>query len=353
VVGIPRALLFYDLYPFWRAMFDQLGLKVVVTPPTSRCLVELGAGRAVDEACLPVKVFYGHVMALRDKVDAVFLPRVVSLQRGTYTCPKLLGLPDMVRHNIDRLPRTIIADFDETRRGKGLNEAALALAKRLGGGPERARTAVAAAWRAWRRFRTALSGGLSFEEAVQWSLAGRAGKPGAGEAPRPVEPGSWSRPASRNGLVRIGLVGHAYNLFDRGANLDLWRRLEALGCRLLTSEMLTEEEVAAESRLAPKEIFWSSGRRILAAVARFRRGGLVDGIIHLESFGCGPDSMVGEIAERETRRESDLPYMALTLDEHTGEAGLITRLEAFVDMLEQRRRRRGRRAGPPREEAAP
>jgi len=65
----------------------------------------------------------------------------------------------------------------------------------------------------------------------------------------------------------------------------------------------------------------------------------VDGFIHVVSFGCGPDSMVGEIAERETRRSSNLPYMALTIDEHTAEGGLLTRLEAFTDMLARRRAR--------------
>jgi len=337
VIGLPRALLFYELYPFWRAMFRELNLRLLVTPPTSRSVVERGAGQAVDEACLPVKVFYGHVMSLRDRVDAVFLPRVVSLQRGTYTCPKLLGLPDMIRHNVGRLPRAIIADFDETKKGRGLAVSALALARRLGRGPRRARDGVAGGMEALRRFRAALSGGLTFEKAVRWAVSGSG-------SPAPV-PGSWRELASHNGRIRVGLVGHPYNLFDRGVNLDLQRKLERLGCLILTSEMLSEEEVAEESRRMPKQIFWSSGRRIMAAVTKFRREELVDGIIHLESFGCGPDSVVGEIAERETKRESRLPYMALTIDEHTGEAGLVTRLEAFADMLDWHRRRRGRSAG--------
>ena len=62
----------------------------------------------------------------------------------------------------------------------------------------------------------------------------------------------------------------------------------------------------------------------------------IDGIIHLISFGCGPDSLVGELVERRAQRGRGFPFLLLTLDEHSGEAGLTTRLEAFVDTLEWR-----------------
>jgi len=325
VVGLPRALLFYELYPFWKALFEGLGLKVAVSGPTSRDVIEAGIREAADEACLPVKAFYGHVMALRGKVDAVFLPRLVSLKEGTYTCPKLLGLPDMIRHNVGRLPRAIVADVDETQPGKGLLAVGVSLARRLGRAPARARAAAAAALAALGTFRARLWSGRPFEEAAGWSVRDASN----------LGPDGVARAADR---VRVGLVGHAYNLFDQGVNLGLPRKLAALGCYLVTSETLSEGQVKAESSALPKEIFWSSGRRVLAAATRFRREREVDGIIHIVSFGCGPDSMIGEIAERETRRTSDLPYMLLTLDEHTAEAGLGTRLEAFVDMLERRRR---------------
>lgn len=341
VVGLPRALLFYELYPLWVTFLAELGLRVVISPPTSRETVEAGARLAVDEACLPVKVFYGHVVALRDQVDGVFLPRVVSLERGTFTCPKLLGLPDMIRHNIGRMPRTLTADFDETKPGKGLVQSLLKLAGRLGRRPAQAREALRRGQEALDLFRRRLWAGVPFQQAAGGVSAAPASDLAAGPgAAQAGVRGDWRARAWPNGHPRVGVIGHAYNLYDAGVNLDLMRKLEQLGCEVLTSEMLSEAEVRAESGRLSKPIFWSSGRRILAAATRFRRESMVDGLIHLESFGCGPDSMIGEIAERETRRLSDLPYMALTIDEHTGEAGLATRVEAFVDMLERRRRRR-------------
>ncbi len=350
VVGFPRALLFYELYPFWRTVFEAAGQRLVLSRPTTRELLEAGTRRAVDEACLPVKAFYGHVMSLRDEVDAIFLPRLVSLRRGTYTCPKLLGLPDMIRHNVGKMPAAIVANVDETKPGRGLFEAGAALARRLGLQPGLARLAARRGLEALRAFRRVLCAGGEFGEALEGSLA----RPGSGQPACPAADGlgaaggdhdpaaGGTGRASGGPRPRIGLVGHPYNLFDPGINLGLVKRLQGLGCEVLTSEALADEEVQAESERLPKELFWSSGRRILSAVTVFRSRRLVDGIIHIVSFGCGPDSMVGEIAERETRRYSDLSYMVLTIDEHTAEAGLVTRVEAFVDMLG----RRGAQAAP-------
>jgi len=64
----------------------------------------------------------------------------------------------------------------------------------------------------------------------------------------------------------------------------------------------------------------------------------VDGIIALSAFGCGPDSlMVDEI--RYHAKNKNVPMIVLTIDEHTGEAGFVTRLEAFIDMLVRRKRK--------------
>ncbi|MCL6581505.1 MAG: acyl-CoA dehydratase activase-related protein [Firmicutes bacterium] len=345
-VGLPRALLFYELYPYWKVLLEGLGLRPAVSGPTTREVVEGGCRHAVDEACLPVKAFYGHVVSLVGKVDALFLPRVVSVRPGTYTCPKLLGLPDMVRHNVRGLPRLVVADFDATRPGRGLAAAGERLARSLGAARGAARRLVDRALQALGRYREALTlaGGVGFEEASRLALSGAGAA--APHPPRPPAPGAgpgdavpgWAGEAGWRAGPRVAVVGHAYNLFDPGANLGLLRRLAALGCRVITSESLTEAEVQAESVLLSKEIFWSTGRRVLAAVTRFTRERLVEGIVHVVSFGCGPDSMVGEIAEREVRRCSDLPYMVLTMDEHSGEAGLQTRLEAFVDMVGRRGR---------------
>ena len=56
------------------------------------------------------------------------------------------------------------------------------------------------------------------------------------------------------------------------------------------------------------------------------------------AFGCGPDSLVRELIEQDLIKPGRIPTLSLVLDEHTAEVGLLTRLEAFVDMLQRRKK---------------
>ena len=97
------------------------------------------------------------------------------------------------------------------------------------------------------------------------------------------------------------------------------------------------------SRLVGKPYF--TYEREVVGAGGYYLAGDVDGIISVVAFGCGPDSMMIELVTRAARREFNKPLMSITIDEHTAEAGLVTRLEAFVDMLQRRlaRQEAGRR----------
>jgi predicted nucleotide-binding protein (sugar kinase/HSP70/actin superfamily) len=68
----------------------------------------------------------------------------------------------------------------------------------------------------------------------------------------------------------------------------------------------------------------------------------IDGLIHLAPFSCAPEIVAVSGLSRMARDHS-MPLLTLSFDEHSGEAGLVTRLEAFVDVLERRSRRRVQR----------
>ncbi|MDP2872899.1 MAG: hypothetical protein Q8P31_10235, partial [Bacillota bacterium] len=137
----------------------------------------------------------------------------------------------------------------------------------------------------------------------------------------------------------VGLVGHAYNILDDGLNLSLRDKLRSLGVRLVTPEHYTPSQLDDGARaMLKKPLFWTLGRKLAGAASLMSRDPAIKGMIAVVSFGCGLDSMVIELAERLIRRaRPDLPFMLLTLDEHTGEAGLRTRLEAFADLIIRRR----------------
>jgi predicted nucleotide-binding protein (sugar kinase/HSP70/actin superfamily) len=314
-VGIPRALLYYQYYPLWRAFLTELGTEVVLSPPTNKQILDSGLKTALSEACLPVKLYFGHVLALAGQVDYIFTPRVISVEQRSYICPKFMGLPDMLQARLSDLPPLLSGTVDARQQ------------------PD-----------AWSRFFTETAAELHAESKVE---AGCLAACRADQAYRerllqgvlPGEPDCPSRVAATvEDPLRIGILGHPYNLYDSYINQDLLARLAAAGVRVVTPESVDESLIAAQLGLLPKRLFWTLGKRVIGSAMNFFERPDIDGVIYLTSFGCGPESMVGELVERRARRDGNKPFMKLTIDEHSGEAGLVTRIEAFTDMIKRRNR---------------
>ena len=102
-IGIPRALLYYYYYPFWKTLFSELGCQVVVSDETNAGIVADGAAVTVSELCVPIKIFNGHVLNLLKKdVDYIMIPQFVSMGKEWY-CPKFLGVVEIAEYSISGL----------------------------------------------------------------------------------------------------------------------------------------------------------------------------------------------------------------------------------------------------------
>jgi len=322
-IGIPRAMMFYRYYPLWRAFFRELGVEVVVSPPTSRRMVERGIMLAPEDTCLPVKVAMGHVEWLRDKVDMIFIPRLVRLSPKYATCPKFLGLPDMMRADVENLPPILDPIFDA--RKESFSRTFTRLGKTFVRNPLRVRKAYRAAVMEYDRFRRLIDSGVGVLEAFA-ELDGHAeSKIPVAQKNRPLENGNSED-------ILIGVVGHPYNLYDPHTNMNLFHKLANMGARVMTPEMLPRSVMNESLSSLERPPYWELGREIVGSALYFLNGH-ADGVIHLVSFECGPDSLLQSILEFENRNRHGIPYVPLVLDEHTGEAGVITRLEAFIDMI--------------------
>ncbi|MGE5543479.1 MAG: hypothetical protein ACM3UW_00765, partial [Bacillota bacterium] len=139
---------------------------------------------------------------------------------------------------------------------------------------------------------------------------------------------------SAPGDLTIGVLGHCYTLNDRFISLQLFERLREMGVSVVTNEMLDPREVELAAARLPKRVFWTVGRKMVGTALLLNQDEKIDGLIYLTCFGCGPDSMMAKIIERRINK----PFMLLTVDEHSGEAGTVTRLEAFCDMMRRQRR---------------
>ncbi|HHY47412.1 MAG TPA: hypothetical protein GX506_08970 [Firmicutes bacterium] len=338
-VGIPRALLYYYYYPMWATFFKELGADVVVSRETNKGLLDQGVRLAVDEACMPVKVFFGHVASLLDSADRIFVPRLVSVERRAFICPKFMGLPDMIRAAMPADGRLIDPCIDLSKNEREFHSEIM----RTGSIFTRSRVAIHKAYQkskvVLRRFKDLLVAGNMPESAISLSLAGHDGayEGYTGEFGEVAAANQDAILSGPDDTISVGILGHPYLIYDSYASMSILSRLRDAGCRVITCDMLPDEVVEKEAQNLPRWLFWTLGRRILGAAFHFLHSRSVDGCLHITAFGCGLDSIVGELIEREAKRSGDIPLMSITLDEHTGEAGVVTRVEAFMDMLRRRK----------------
>ncbi|HBQ86352.1 MAG TPA: hypothetical protein DD811_07725 [Syntrophomonas sp.] len=316
-VGIPRGLFYFYYYPLWKTFFNDLGAEVITSPPSNRSIIDGGLRLTVDEACFPIKVYFGHVNELcREKLDYIFIPRIISVEAKSYICPKFMGIPDMIKASVPDLPEIIDLTVDLSKSDRDFKSGLFRVGKMFG----QNRRAIADAYK------------HGMQELNFCRLLARQGFSPA-EAIRIWEGDSLD--IGNNFDLNIGLLGHGYSLYDNAISMNLINRLREMGCRVILPEMLPAEQIEAAAATMPKRVFWTLGRRMVGSAFTMENTTLVDGIIYVACFGCGPDSLIGEIILRKIKHK---PFMMLTIDEHTGQAGMMTRLEAFCDMLRRERR---------------
>ena len=90
IIGIPRALNFYEQYPFLYGFFTKLGINIVLSDITTKKTLAQGSSRVVTETCLPIKVYVGHVLNLINKgVRNIYIPSIQSIAPKIYNCSKV------------------------------------------------------------------------------------------------------------------------------------------------------------------------------------------------------------------------------------------------------------------------
>src|SRR5271157_1632519 len=305
-VGIPRTMFYYDQFPFWCAYFQELGFDVVVSSPTDRKISMAGEELAIAQPCFPVKVAHGHVQDLLEKcVDYVLLPNTVNVEGPddgleSHLCPWNQTLPFVIRAapQLEHAQAKYLSPTVHFRLGRKHVEKQLAeFARTLGIKPRTNAEAVRAAYAAQEAFTDTLL------EAGAQALA---------KLQETCEPA-------------LVLVGRPYNLYDRSVNCDIPRKLRALyGVNVLPMEVLPldDEDI---TDINPN-MYWSSGRRILAAARLTQRYRHLH-LVYISNFKCGPDSYIKSFIDEAAGK----PSLVLQFDGHANDAGFITRCEAYLD----------------------
>ncbi len=293
-VGIPKGLLYYKYHPFLVTFFSELGAEIIISEDTNKNILDAGVKHCVDEACLPVKIFHGHVASIKDKCDVLIIPRIMQLWKNEYICPKFCGLPEMVINSFNNLPLTITEPIYATSMNK-----LYCWAKTSGKFLRKNNYEIK------RAFVNALNEQRKYEIGINDS----------------------------GYEINIALTGHPYNIYDRFSNMNLVKKLNNLGIGIITSEFTKEDILYQEAEGLYKKPFWTFARENYGFAVNASKDKTADGIIYVSSFNCGTDSVIIELIKNSV---PDFPFLILKIDEHTGEAGIDTRIEAFKDMLERR-----------------
>jgi predicted CoA-substrate-specific enzyme activase len=305
-VGMPRAMYFYERFPFWCAYFQELGFDVAVSPATDRKIAALGDELTIAQPCFPVKVAHGHVQELLDQgVDYIFLPNVLNSEApesrvDSHLCPWNQTLPFVVRAapRFESAGAKFLSPTVHFRYGRKHVERELAaFARTLGVARRRSDRAATAAYAAQGAFTDALL------EAGAQALAR----------------------LHETGEPALVLLGRAYNLYDRSVNCDVPRKLRSLyGVNVLPMDFLPLD-LEDITEVNPN-MYWNSGRKILAAARIARRHRNLH-LVYITNFKCGPDSYIKSFLDDAAGR----PSLVLQFDGHSNDAGFLTRCEAYLD----------------------
>jgi predicted CoA-substrate-specific enzyme activase len=309
-IGIPRALMvFHKQFPFWKTFFEQLGFTVVLSNESDKSLLTRSIEVITTETCLPVELMHGHVLDLMDKgVDYIFLPFIVNakFKKGDTTfncnCPWIQTYPFMVkaalRGKIDEsklLTPTLHFRFFERAL---LKEMTTYFHDKFGIGKMDIRNAVYYADNVQTLFERRL---------VEY------GKDVLQNIPKDCRP--------------VVLLGRPYNSADPHLNLGLVEKLIAQNVMPVPLDML---DITPSSILGNyRNMYWPNGQRIIAAAQYVAK---TDGMyaVYLSNFRCGPDSFIWHYVTEELKGK---PFLHLEVDEHSADAGMVTRIEAFLDSL--------------------
>ena len=305
-VGLARAMYTYDRLPFWATFFGELGYRPVLSPESDKQIREAGVDLTVAEPCFPIRVAHGHAQwLLQQGVDWIFIPNQVNeesefLEYNSHACPWGQTLPFVVRQApaLEQYKAKFLAPRVMFRDGReGLVRDLAGMAAQLGVSKGRLRSALDRAYMAQEEFRAALR---------------KAGD----EALATLE---------RSGELGIVMIGRPYNIYDKGINMDIPRKLRKFyGVNVIPLDFLPIKGI--DINPVVPNMYWNYGRKILQA-ASYVYGKDHLHLIYMTNFKCGPDSYI----KHYVREASGKPYLTLQFDEHQNDAGAMTRCEAYLD----------------------
>ncbi len=303
-VGIPRALMVFDYAPLLIGFLNSLDVKVMLSGRTSKEIMEQAVELSYSDSCFPVKLLHGHVAKLKD-ADYILYPSSIRLgaregdENQKYACPLVQASPFIVRQVLNLGKKMLIPLIDLSQGNKDLINNLADVAVQMGFSRKTGRAAALAGLETQKRFETDRAA-LGERLLKQLHESGRLG---------------------------VVLLSRAYMSQDAGANLGIAEKLAQLGMEPVPLDFLPLSTV--NPKTYSDRPYWSYEGKFIAGTAISASDPQLYGLA-LTNFGCGPNSFILRLLEDIM---GEKPLGQLEIDEHAAEAGIVTRLEAFVDTI--------------------
>lgn len=295
-IGIPKALLYYKYSDLWTNFLENLDCEIIISPNTTLETLETGKKYVLDESCLSMKIYMGHVAYLVGKCDYILVPRIACLKEGEKVCTNFMALYDLCRNTFHQ--KFIHYNID-IKKNETEEYALIGLGLQLGFSYRDSKKA----------YRLAKEEETRIQE-------------------KRISKQKMNLANSRR--IKILLAGHPYNLHDNLIGKEISRYLESQDIEILYSDLYDPKYLEIDyKKIAPKNYF-TDNKKIIGSIAFYQN--FIDGVILVTTFPCGPDSLSNEMIIRNIK----IPLITLLMDELNSTTGLITRLESFIDILKER-----------------
>ncbi len=304
-VGMQRSLYTIQTGVLWAHFFDHLGFRLVLTPPTNNRISALGIEAMTAETCYPVKVSHGHVKELAGKTRFLFLPVIIDMptpqdsEKGYY-CPLLQSNKYMTQMALNLDKESIIGPVIHLKRDQ--SDLAVELSEQISGKLGKTDSEIKRA--------------LAFAMEKQDSFINEM-----------YQKGLEIMDSHRSEEPLVVVTGRPYNLYDERLNLRLGQNLAKIGVTAIPMDFI---DVRGVNLSDFPNMYWGSGTQILRTAKYIKKYPNYFGL-HLTNFSCGADSFIEHFYKYIM---GDKPYLILELDEHSAVAGVMTRLEAYKNVID-------------------
>jgi len=313
-VGIPRALNMYENYPFWHTFFTRLGYRVVLSPPSSRKIYELGIESIPSESeCYPAKLVHGHIKWLIDNgIKFIFYP-CIPFERiefpganNHYNCPIVTSYSENIKNNVEELrdPSIEYANpFLSFESEEILSNRLVEIFTKKGISKNEIREACKAAWEELANAREDMK---------------RKGD----------ETLAYLRASGRRGIV---LAGRPYHI-DPEINHGIPEMINSFGVAVLTEDSVSHLGKVDRPTLVVDQ--WMFHSRLYAAASFVRTQPNLE-LVQLFSFGCGLDAVTTDQVN-DILSDSGKIYTVLKIDEVSNLGAARIRIRSLLSAVRER-----------------